>query len=571
MSGRARRRHPRPELQQLESRRLLASITEFPLPSGSSSAPDGIAAGTNGDLWFTEFNADKIGTIDAASRKITEYPLSTPFAQPFRITRGPDGNFWFTEFNADKIGMIDAKTRKITEFPLATAGAEPYEIAAGPNSTVWFTEWHGNQIGVIDLASAKVTEVAIPTSNSAPQGITLGPDGNIWFTESLGNNIGMINAANHKITEYALPNPGAQPYGITTGPDGNLWFTEYSANKIGVVSKAGVFGPSVTIGAAGSEPSGIAAGPDGNIWFTQSGTNQVAMLNPATRAISESTPPSAFPGPRSITAGPDGRVWFAERNAGNVAVVAPNIRFVVTSGPPAQLESGGGFGLTVTALYDSGAVDTGYSGSVSATVASGPAGGALGGSSIAVAVGGVATFSGLWLTQGGNYMLQISSPDAAAPLSVPINVATAPTTKPPGSTLPSAPVAPTITAERLLFAGQGRQKRLVGFQLVFSSSLDPASAGNPANYTITQNLKNRRVRTAQALRLRVSYDGSARTVNLLILGKPRFQSGGQLLVNASAPSGIMGTSGVYLDGQVNGQPGDDGVFVILPGGRGLVR
>ena len=38
------------------------------------------------------------------------------------ITTGPDGNLWFTEFGAGKIGRI-TPSGSITEFPIPTAGS----------------------------------------------------------------------------------------------------------------------------------------------------------------------------------------------------------------------------------------------------------------------------------------------------------------------------------------------------------------------------------------------------------------------------------------------------------------
>ena len=48
-------RHPLPQLSRP------GTITEFPLPTGGS--PSGITAGPDGNLWFTEFNGNKIGRI----------------------------------------------------------------------------------------------------------------------------------------------------------------------------------------------------------------------------------------------------------------------------------------------------------------------------------------------------------------------------------------------------------------------------------------------------------------------------------------------------------------------------
>src|ERR1043166_4890928 len=46
------------------------SISEFPLPHANSS-PQGIAAGPDGNVWFTEFDGNRIGRITPAGA-ITE-------------------------------------------------------------------------------------------------------------------------------------------------------------------------------------------------------------------------------------------------------------------------------------------------------------------------------------------------------------------------------------------------------------------------------------------------------------------------------------------------------------------
>ncbi len=78
------------------------SITEFPLPT--SPKPEGITAGPDGNLWFTELYGNQIGRI-SPSGTISEFPLPTSGSGPSGITAGPDGNLWFTE-NVGKIGRI---------------------------------------------------------------------------------------------------------------------------------------------------------------------------------------------------------------------------------------------------------------------------------------------------------------------------------------------------------------------------------------------------------------------------------------------------------------------------------
>ena len=92
----------------------------------------------------------KVGTI-------TEFPVPTSSSQPDGITAGPDGNLWFAETAGNKIGRITT-SGGITEFPLPTncsplssSGCQLEGITAGPANTtsVWFTEFDGNKIGEI--------------------------------------------------------------------------------------------------------------------------------------------------------------------------------------------------------------------------------------------------------------------------------------------------------------------------------------------------------------------------------------------------------------------------------------
>jgi virginiamycin B lyase len=88
------------------------TITEYATPTQNSD-PQGITAGPDGNLWFTEYNVNKIGKTTPAGT-ITEYPIPTAASGPLIITAGPDGNLWFTEANVNKIGKI-TPTGTITE------------------------------------------------------------------------------------------------------------------------------------------------------------------------------------------------------------------------------------------------------------------------------------------------------------------------------------------------------------------------------------------------------------------------------------------------------------------------
>jgi streptogramin lyase len=178
-------------------------------------------------------------------------------ADRFAFGGGPDGNLWFTESGAAKIGRITTDGI-VTEFALADRSSRPVGITPGPDGNVWFAGDSANKVGRI-TTDGTITEFAIPTASSRPLGITAGPDGNLWFAEFGGNHVGRITP-DGTITEFSVPTGNSGPLLITAGPDGNVWFTDllsgfaqhldmllgYVAeafNHLGTISRHGHDGP----------------------------------------------------------------------------------------------------------------------------------------------------------------------------------------------------------------------------------------------------------------------------------------------------------------------------------------
>jgi len=324
------------------------TITEFPIPS-AASVPQGIAPGPDGNVWFTEFEADKIALITPVGT-VAEFPLPNPEGGPTAITTGPDGNLWFTEHGAGKMEGRGAVIGRITtsgaisEFATRTKEAAPNAITLGPDGNLWFTESRTNRIGRI-TPSGEVAE--FPTEHSTG-GVAGGPDGNIWFTEPGGNKIGVISPTG-TIREYPVPAEGeptenSQPEAITAGPDGNLWFTEGSHNRIGRITPAGTI-TQFPIPTEHSGPVGIAAGPDGDVWFTEfggGGRRTIGRITP-TGAITEFLTPTAESGPVEIAPAADGGMWFTEHAKNQIGEISTGAA-EAAAGPPSI--AGGGLAGT---------------------------------------------------------------------------------------------------------------------------------------------------------------------------------------------------------------------------------
>jgi virginiamycin B lyase len=308
-----------------------------PFSATSAATPTGIVRGPDGNLWFVEKTNNAVGRI-APTGAVTEFSLATLQANsgPLEIALGTNGLLYFTEANVDRIASINplagsngAISASLTESAIVPSGngagaAGLAGIAPGPDGRLWFTEAAVSRVGYVTTDLATITEFSGGISAvSAPTGVTAGPDGALWFTEKSGNRIGRIATGGAPVSEFSLPTAGAQPTGITLGPDGALWFSENGADQIGRIDPVSHAVTEFPL-AKGSAPQGIVAGPDGAVWFTEFGRDRIGRLSLTSStptSTSTTTPPPttttqpATPAPQ-LSAAKLSRTVFAAENKG---------------------------------------------------------------------------------------------------------------------------------------------------------------------------------------------------------------------------------------------------------------
>ena len=335
-------------------------MTLAPTPT-SGSFPEGIAAGPDGALWFTEESANNIGRSTVAG-VITEYPIPTPGSSPAQITAGPDGALWFTEFDGNNIGRITT-AGVVTEYAIPTANCGALGITRGPDGALWFVESLSTKIGRIDPAG-DITEYPLTGLYGYSQYIAAGPDGALWVTfentdYSLSSQILRVTTGG-AITVYPVPGLPAgleEPQAITVGSDGALWFAETYGNIFRITTD-GVFTEyPVPLPGDGDPTQWIAAGPDGALWFT-------AACNPCSNAwvgrittsgvITEFQTSEQYRLFGGIAPGPDGNVWFTTDALGDARHLTNSIGHL----PACGLGFSASFaGSTLTMNFDLG-IDT---------------------------------------------------------------------------------------------------------------------------------------------------------------------------------------------------------------------
>lgn len=297
------------------------TATFYPVPSANSGLY-GIAAGTDGSIWFTESVTNQIGrlTVGTGTTEFTVPPPASGAAYLGDITRGPDGAMWFGEV-AD-IGRIDT-AGNVTHF--FTGGGPPGGtwMTTGPNGTIWSTQGYGYLEGV-DISGKPIASFTLGLDSSLGD-LAFGPDGTLWVIVAGQprdvTNLRQVTTAGNIAREFTVT---PVPTAIAAGADGAMWFTAGSGN-IGRIDANGAITlfPTPT---ANSGPSDIRSGPDGALWFTEALMNKIGRITTSGVFTEYPLPPipagascaaasggiSQVPGPRRLTIAPDGSIWFTE-------------------------------------------------------------------------------------------------------------------------------------------------------------------------------------------------------------------------------------------------------------------
>ena len=197
--------------------------------------PLGIIAGADGNLWFTEQQASKIGRITRPASSRSSRP-PRPTAAPGQSSQVRTAISGLPKTRPSRIGRITT-AGVITEFPIPTAGSFRRHHGRPGRQPLVHREYRCiNKIARI-TTSGVVTEFAVPQAAQRHSGIASGPDGNLWFTYQCTCRISpsRIRTDHHGRRRHrrVFRRNGHVRLGrsITTGPDGNLWFTQSTGNR----------------------------------------------------------------------------------------------------------------------------------------------------------------------------------------------------------------------------------------------------------------------------------------------------------------------------------------------------
>lgn len=114
-------------------------------------------------------------------------------------------NVYFTDFQNEYIGRVDARSGKMTLFATPTPHSQPRRGQMDSQDRVWFGEYRGGRIGMFDTHTEKFQEWLPATPYSAPYDVTLDRDGEAWTGSMTTDRVVRLNPATGQMIEYQLP------------------------------------------------------------------------------------------------------------------------------------------------------------------------------------------------------------------------------------------------------------------------------------------------------------------------------------------------------------------------------
>jgi hypothetical protein len=228
---------------------------------------------------------------------------------------------------------------------------------------------------------------------------------------------------------------------------------------------------------------------------------------------------------------------------------APASQLVVSTQPPGTVNAGAGFGVVALAEDRFGNVDPNFGGSASLDLTANPGHATLGGPISVTARGGVATFAGVTISQGGTgYALDVTSSGLSGAVTSAIAV---------------IPPLTTVTSVSVQNASVARHRTSPVVVITFAEPLSAPAAANLGSYTLSTVAQSKSHKSKAIALARATYDPVTNTVTLVTRNKLTLRPPVQLQINASTLTDALGRP---LDGNDDGAPGGNFVATLNKGG-----
>ncbi|MEQ1892577.1 MAG: hypothetical protein ABL998_08560, partial [Planctomycetota bacterium] len=186
---------------------------------------------SGGTYWVTDHQNNRISEFDLATRSWKQ-SLVMPTAGCWVVQGAEDpktGDLWFTEYNVNKLG-VKRNGGPIEDVTVPGSGPAFLGIVG---RKVYYSEWNAARLGSYDLETGLKREYTHPLSGETGGPMWPTPDGKIVVGTRNRGYILVFDPATELFDSYLIPtvNPGLKD-GLFVDTKGTIWFTETFVGKL---------------------------------------------------------------------------------------------------------------------------------------------------------------------------------------------------------------------------------------------------------------------------------------------------------------------------------------------------
>ncbi len=274
----------REELGELAPRFLSASGTTGSGNGQFKVLNDVAIDPTDGTLWVSDDENDRIQHLDATGTYIGQFPSCQ---DPGSVIAEGAGNLYVACSSTD---VVRKYSDTGTTLKTITSGSGkgngqvrfPLDLALDSGENLWVADTENDRVEEFSAAGTFLKAFAV---GSRPWGIAVGPDGKIWVSERTNTRVSAYDQSGNLIHRFGSPGSGqgqfALPSDVEVDSHGYVWVADAVNNRIQVLNEEGEF-----ITSLGSKGTGegqletdwwlrLALDAKGNVYVTDQGNHRL--------------------------------------------------------------------------------------------------------------------------------------------------------------------------------------------------------------------------------------------------------------------------------------------------------
>ena len=270
---------------------------------------------SSGEAWPYRVQTQHRPTGKSTQAIITTYDLPD-YAAPHDTMLDKSGNVWFSDFQHQRISKLDPKTGEVTHYPVPVSKpgfpTGGIMITMDKDGNVWEGMMGQAQIAELDPKTGQVSVYLAPDWNKGDTRVTMidglhsNVDGKLWTKTNGGPDPGHANKLYQfdlatKQFHEVLPPPGKRDiagYGLVTDLDNNVYSLDNNPTQRQIWRTSAKTGETTYIdllaGVGGARRGHINS--QNRLWFSQFHANRYAMFDPKSGKVMAWDVPVAYAG-----------------------------------------------------------------------------------------------------------------------------------------------------------------------------------------------------------------------------------------------------------------------------------